>query len=341
MAISYKDSGVDVTRGYKAVELMKKHVKSTYNANVIGDLGSFGGFYSIAGEKMEEPVLVAGTDGVGTKLKYAFLLGKHDTIGIDAVAMCVNDIVCQGAKPLFFLDYYACGRLEPESEAEVVKGIAEGCKQAGCALIGGETAEMPGFYPAGEYDLAGFAVGIVDKKKVINGKDIKEGDVLIGLKSSGVHSNGYSLVRKLFGDEDKAALEAFDKELGATAAEVLLKPTKIYVKSILTLVEKVQVKGIAHITGGGFIENIPRILPDGIGCVIEKNSYEVPPVFKVMQARAEISDEQIYNTFNMGIGMIVCVAPENVGAAMESLKASGEDVVVIGKAVKGKGVTLQ
>ena len=341
MAISYKDSGVDVTRGYKAVELMKKHVKSTYNANVIGDLGSFGGFYSIAGEKMEEPVLVAGTDGVGTKLKYAFLLGKHDTIGIDAVAMCVNDIVCQGAKPLFFLDYYACGRLEPESEAEVVKGIAEGCKQAGCALIGGETAEMPGFYPAGEYDLAGFAVGIVDKKKVINGKDIKEGDVLIGLKSSGVHSNGYSLVRKLFGDEDKAALEAFDKELGATAAEVLLKPTKIYVKSILTLVEKVQVKGIAHITGGGFIENIPRILPEGIGCVIEKNSYEVPPVFKVMQARAEISDEQIYNTFNMGIGMVVCVAPENVGAAMESLKASGEDVVVIGKAVKGKGVTLQ
>ena len=341
MAISYKDSGVDVTRGYKAVELMKKHVKSTYNANVIGDLGSFGGFYSIAGEKMEEPVLVAGTDGVGTKLKYAFLLGKHDTIGIDAVAMCVNDIVCQGAKPLFFLDYYACGRLEPESEAEVVKGIAEGCKQAGCALIGGETAEMPGFYPAGEYDLAGFAVGIVDKKKVINGKDIKEGDVLIGLKSSGVHSNGYSLVRKLFGDEDKAALEAFDKELGATAAEVLLKPTKIYVKSILTLVEKVQVKGIAHITGGGFIENIPRILPEGIGCVIEKNSYEVPPVFKVMQARAEISDEQIYNTFNMGIGMVVCVAPENVDAAMESLKASGEDVVVIGKAVKGKGVTLQ
>ena len=341
MAISYKDSGVDVTRGYKAVELMKKHVKSTYNANVIGDLGSFGGFYSIAGEKMEEPVLVAGTDGVGTKLKYAFLLGKHDTIGIDAVAMCVNDIVCQGAKPLFFLDYYACGRLEPESEAEVVKGIAEGCKQAGCALIGGETAEMPGFYPAGEYDLAGFAVGIVDKKKVINGKDIKEGDVLIGLKSSGVHSNGYSLVRKLFGDEDKAALEAFDKELGATAAEVLLKPTKIYVKSILTLVEKVQVKGIAHITGGGFIENIPRILPEGIGCVIEKNSYEVPPVFKVMQARAEISDEQIYNTFNMGIGMVVCVAPENVDTAMESLKASGEDVVVIGKAVKGKGVTLQ
>ena len=232
MAISYKDSGVDVTRGYKAVELMKKHVKSTYNENVIGDLGSFGGFYSIAGEKMEEPVLVAGTDGVGTKLKYAFLLEKHDTIGIDAVAMCVNDIVCQGAKPLFFLDYYACGRLYPEAESEVVKGIAEGCKQAGCALIGGETAEMPGFYPEGEYDLAGFAVGIVDKKKVINGKNIVPGDVLIGLKSTGVHSNGYSLVRKLFGDEDKAALEKYDEELGASAAEVLLKPTKIYVKKI-------------------------------------------------------------------------------------------------------------
>ena len=220
MAISYKDSGVDVTRGYKAVELMKKHVKSTYNDNVIGDLGSFGGFFSIAGEKMEEPVLVAGTDGVGTKLKYAFLLEKHDTIGIDAVAMCVNDIVCQGAKPLFFLDYYACGRLYPEAEEQVVKGIADGCKMAGCALIGGETAEMPGFYPDGEYDLAGFAVGIVDKKKVINGKNIVPGDVLIGLKSSGVHSNGYSLVRKLFGDEDKAALEAYDEELGATAAEV-------------------------------------------------------------------------------------------------------------------------
>ena len=310
MAISYKDSGVDVTRGYKAVELMKKHVKSTYNSNVIGDLGSFGGFYSIAGEKMEEPVLVAGTDGVGTKLKYAFLLEKHDTIGIDA-------------------------------ESEVVKGIAEGCRQAGCALIGGETAEMPGFYPDGEYDLAGFAVGIVDKKKVINGKSIKAGDVLIGLKSTGVHSNGYSLVRKLFGDSDKAALEAYDEELGASAAEVLLKPTKIYVKSILALIEKVDVKGIAHITGGGFIENIPRILPEGVGVEIEKNSYEIPAVFKVMQKRAGITDEQIYNTFNMGIGMVVCVAPENVEAAMASLKETGEDVVVIGKAVAGNGVVLK
>ena len=341
MAISYKDSGVDVTRGYKAVELMKKYVKTTYDDNVLGDIGSFGGFYSIAGEKMEEPVLVAGTDGVGTKLRYAILLGKHDTIGIDAVAMCVNDIVCQGAKPLFFLDYYACGRLYPEAEAEVVKGIAAGCRMAGCALIGGETAEMPGFYPDGEYDLAGFAVGIVDKKKVINGKDIAAGDVLLGIKSSGIHSNGYSLVRKLFGDSDKAEMEKYDDRLGGTLAEVLLTPTKIYVRSILSLIEKVPVKGIAHITGGGFIENIPRIFPEGIGCEIDKHSYEVPAVFRVMQEKAGISDEQIYNTFNMGIGMVVCVSPENAAAAKKSLEESGEEVVLLGRTVSGKGVTLK
>lgn len=341
MAISYKDSGVDVTRGYKAVDLMKKYVKTTYNENVLGDIGSFGGFYSISGEKMEEPVLVAGTDGVGTKLKYAFLLEKHDTIGIDAVAMCVNDIVCQGAKPLFFLDYYACGLLDPEAEAEVVKGIAEGCRQAGCALIGGETAEMPGFYPRGEYDLAGFAVGIVDKKKVINGKEIRPGDVLIGIKSSGVHSNGYSLVRKLFGDSDKAEMEKYDERLGGTLAEVLLKPTKIYVRSILSLISKVPVKGIAHITGGGFLENIPRIFPEGVGCEIVKDSYEVPPVFKVMQEKADISDEQIYNTFNMGIGMVVCVSPENAEAAVAALEESGEEVALIGKTGAGKGVSLR
>ena len=341
MAISYKDSGVDVTRGYKAVDLMKKYVKTTYNENVLGDIGSFGGFYSISGEKMEEPVLVAGTDGVGTKLKYAFLLEKHDTIGIDAVAMCVNDIVCQGAKPLFFLDYYACGLLDPEAEAEVVKGIAEGCRQARCALIGGETAEMPGFYPRGEYDLAGFAVGIVDKKKVINGKEIRPGDVLIGIKSSGVHSNGYSLVRKLFGDSDKAEMEKYDERLGGTLAEVLLKPTKIYGRSILSLISKVPVKGIAHITGGGFLENIPRIFPEGVGCEIVKDSYEVPPVFKVMQEKADISDEQIYNTFNMGIGMVVCVSPENAEAAVAALEESGEEVALIGKTVAGKGVSLR
>lgn len=341
MAISYKDSGVDVTRGYKAVELMKKYVKTTYDDNVLGDIGSFGGFYSIAGEKMEEPVLVAGTDGVGTKLRYAMLLGKHDTIGIDAVAMCVNDIVCQGAKPLFFLDYYACGRLYPEAEAEVVKGIAAGCRMAGCALIGGETAEMPGFYPEGEYDLAGFAVGIVDKKKVINGKNIAAGDILLGIKSSGIHSNGYSLVRKLFGDSDKAEMEKYDDRLGGTLAEVLLTPTKIYVRSILSLIEKVPVKGIAHITGGGFIENIPRIFSEGIGCEIDKHSYEVPAVFRVMQEKAGISDEQIYNTFNMGIGMVVCVSPENAAAAKKSLEESGEEVVLLGKTVSGKGVTLK
>ena len=341
MAISYKDSGVDVTRGYKAVELMKKYVKTTYDDNVLGDIGSFGGFYAIAGEKMEEPVLVAGTDGVGTKLRYAMLLGKHDTIGIDAVAMCVNDIVCQGAKPLFFLDYYACGRLYPEAEAEVVKGIAAGCRMAGCALIGGETAEMPGFCPEGEYDLAGFAVGIVDKKKVINGKNIAAGDVLLGIKSSGIHSNGYSLVRKLFGDSDKAEMEKYDDRLGGTLAEVLLTPTKIYVRSILSLIEKVPVKGIAHITGGGFIENIPRIFPEGIGCEIDKHSYEVPAVFRVMQEKAGISDEQIYNTFNMGIGMVVCVSPENAAAAKKSLEESGEEVVLLGKTVSGKGVTLK
>lgn len=341
MAISYKDSGVDVTRGYKAVDLMKKYVKSTYDGNVLGDIGSFGGFYSIAGEKMEEPVLVAGTDGVGTKLKYAFLLGKHDTIGIDAVAMCVNDIVCQGAKPLFFLDYYACGRLYPESEAEVVKGIAEGCRRAGCALIGGETAEMPGFYPDGEYDLAGFAVGIVDKKKAINGKDIVPGDVLVGIRSSGIHSNGYSLVRKLFGDEDRAALETYDERLGETLAEALLTPTKIYVKSILSLIGRVRVKGIAHITGGGFLENIPRIFPEGVGCEIEKNSYEVPAIFRIMQEKAEISDEQIYNTFNMGIGMVVCVSEEDVEATVASLRASGEETAILGRTVAGKGVILK
>lgn len=340
MAISYKDSGVDVERGYKAVELMKKHVKSTYDANVLGDIGSFGGFYSITGEKMEEPVLVAGTDGVGTKLKYAFLADKHDTIGIDAVAMCVNDIVCQGAKPLFFLDYFATGKLSPETVATVVSGIAEGCRQSGCALIGGETAEMPGFYPDGEYDIAGFAVGIVDKKKVINGQSIESGDALIGIASSGMHSNGYSLVRKLFGDENKEELTKYDERLGDTPLNVLLTPTKIYVKSILDLISKVRVKGIAHVTGGGFFENIPRIFPEGIGCEIDKNSYEVPPVFRVMQERAGITDAQIYNTFNMGVGMVVCVAQKDAQETVKLLSASGEKAFVLGKTVAGKGVTL-
>ncbi len=338
MAISYKDSGVDVERGYKAVQLMKEHVKSTYTKGVLGDLGSFGGFFQMP-EGMKQPVLVAGTDGVGTKLKYAIISDKHDTIGIDAVAMCVNDIVCQGAKPLFFLDYFATGSLSPEKVATVVSGIAEGCRQSEAALVGGETAEMPGFYPEGEYDIAGFAVGAVDKEKIINGKDIKAGDVLIGLKSSGVHSNGYSLVRKLFG-EDIAELEKYDEELGAKPIDVLLTPTRIYVKSILALIEKVKVKGIAHITGGGFIENIPRIFPAGIGCEINTKSYEVPAVFRVMQNKAQISDAQIYNTFNMGIGMVVCVAENDVKAAVAQLESTGEKCVILGNTVEGSGVKL-
>ncbi len=338
MAISYKDSGVDVERGYEAVRLMKQYVQSTYNGNVLGDIGSFGGFYQMPKE-VKNPVLVAGTDGVGTKLKYAFIANKHNTIGIDAVAMCVNDIVCQGARPLFFLDYFATGSLSPETVATVVSGVAEGCRQSGAALIGGETAEMPGFYPDGEYDIAGFAVGVVDKKKIINGKKIKVGDMLIGIKSSGIHSNGYSLVRKLFG-EDKAQLEKFDSRLGARPIDVLLTPTRIYVRSILSLIEKVEVKGIAHITGGGFIENIPRIFPAGIGCEIWQRSYEVPAIFKLMQEKAGISDEQIYNTFNMGIGMVVCVSKRNVDKALAALRAMGEECCVIGKTIKGSGVKL-
>lgn len=338
MAISYKDSGVDVERGYAAVKLMREHVKSTYTDGVLGDIGSFGGFFSMP-KGMKEPVLVAGTDGVGTKLKYAFIADKHDTIGIDAVAMCVNDIVCQGAKPLFFLDYFATGNLSPEVVATVVSGVAEGCRQSGCALIGGETAEMPGFYSAGEYDIAGFAVGVVDKKKVINGKNIKPGNVLIGIKSSGVHSNGYSLVRKLWG-ENKEELEKYDERLGGRIIDVLLTPTKIYVKSILALIEKVKVKGIAHITGGGFIENIPRIFPEGVGCKIDTKSYEVPAIFKIMQEKAGITDQQIYNTFNMGIGMVICVDKKDVEATIAQLESTGESCVVLGKTVKGSGVKL-
>ncbi len=339
MSISYKDSGVDVERGYQAVKLMKEHVKSTYTDGVLGDLGSFGGFFQMP-KGMKEPVLVAGTDGVGTKLKYAILADKHDTIGVDAVAMCVNDIVCQGAKPLFFLDYFATGALSPEKVATVVSGIAEGCRQSGAALIGGETAEMPGFYPDGDYDVAGFAVGVVDKKKIINGSKIKSGDVLIGLKSSGVHSNGYSLVRKLWG-EDVADLQKYDAELGAKPIDVLLTPTKIYVNSILELIKSVPVKGIAHITGGGFIENIPRIFPEGIGCRIDTKSYDVPAVFKIMQKRARLSKQEIYNTFNMGIGMVVCVARRDAEKAIAQLESTGESCVILGKTCKGSGVILK
>ena len=340
MAISYSDSGVDVTRGYKAVELMKKHVKETYDGNVLGDLGSFGGFYDISGEKMKEPVLVAGCDGVGTKLKYAFVSDKHDTVGIDAVAMCVNDIVCQGARPLFFLDYFATGKLDPEKVATVVKGVADGCKLAGCALRGGETAEMPSFYPDGEYDMAGFAVGIVDKEKVINGKNIKAGDVLIGLESSGVHSNGFSLIRKLFG-ETKSEIDVYDERLQKTYGEALLEPTRIYVKSILGLMQKVEVKGIAHITGGGFIENIPRVFPDGIGCEIDLNSYKLSPLYEIIKEKSGLKNEQLYNTFNMGIGMVVVVDKKDADLTIASLNELGEKAHLVGKTINGKGVTLK
>lgn len=338
MAISYKDSGVDVTKGYEAVKLMKNHVQSTYTDGVLGDIGSFGGFFEMP-KDVKNPVLVSGTDGVGTKLKYAIISDRHDTIGIDAVAMCVNDIVCQGAKPLFFLDYFATGSLSPEKVATVVGGISEGCRQCGAALIGGETAEMPGFYPDGEYDIAGFAVGVVDKKKIINGSKIKSGDVLIGLKSSGVHSNGYSLVRKLFG-EDIKELEKYDNELGSTIIDALLAPTKIYVNSILELIKKVNVKGIAHITGGGFIENVPRMFPKGIGCEIDIHAYDRLPVFDLLKEKSDLPDSKLYNTFNMGIGLMLCVPQSEAAAVVKAAEALGEKAYILGKTVAGEGVRL-
>ncbi len=339
MSIDYKQAGVDVTRGYKAVELMKKHTKSTFDENVLGDLGSFGGFYSIENSGLKNPVLVSGTDGVGTKLKYAFIADKHDTVGIDCVAMCANDVVCQGAKPLFFLDYLAVGRLYPETAEKIVSGVCEGCRQAGCALIGGETAEMPGFYPDGEYDLAGFCVGIVDREKIINGKNIKAGDALVGIASSGVHSNGYSLVRKLFGENAKQ-LEKYDDRLKKTYLDALLTPTKIYVKTALTVSKEFEIKGIAHITGGGFIENIPRIFPKGIGCEIDTASYSRSPLFDMLQERSGLKKEQMYNTFNMGIGMVFCVAQDIAKDVVKRLNELGESAYIIGKTTQGEGVTL-
>lgn len=338
MAIDYKQAGVDVEAGYSAVKMMKEYVKATYDKNVVGDLGSFGGFYSLS-DSPDGDVLVAGTDGVGTKLKYAFCLNKHDTIGIDAVAMCVNDIVCQGARPLIFLDYIAIPKLIPEKVADIVKGVAAGCRQAGCALIGGETAEMPSFYADGEYDIAGFSCGIAKKNKIINGSKITEGDILIGITSSGIHSNGYSLVRKLFAPV-KEELEKYDEELQDTPANVLLIPTKIYVKTILSIIEKYEIKGIAHITGGGFIENIPRILPKGLAAAIDINSYEVPKIFKALQKRAEIEDRKMYNTFNMGIGMVLAVDKQIADNVVEALTNMGEKAMVIGKVVNGQGVIL-
>ncbi len=329
--VTYKDAGVDVERGYEAVRRMKQHVATTFDENVLGGLGSFGGFYSIENEKMDKPVLVAGTDGVGTKLKLAFLMDKHDTVGIDCVAMCVNDVVCQGARPLIFLDYIATGYLDPEKVEKIVAGVAEGCRQAGCALIGGETAEMPDFYPAGEYDLAGFTVGLVDREKSISGERVREGDVLVGMASSGVHSNGYSLVRKLVlteGRDLNAPVEAFG---GKSWGETLLTPTKIYVKPALKACAAADVHGIAHITGGGFIENIPRILPDGLTAYIDLGTWPVLPVFSELQKLGGLTDRQIYNTFNMGIGMVFAVDASEADAVIAALTACGESAYRIGE----------
>lgn len=331
---SYKAAGVDVTAGYKGVELMKKAVQATYSNAVISDIGGFGGLYAPQIKGMEEPILVSGTDGVGTKLKLAFLMDKHDTIGEDCVAMCANDVICTGASPMFFLDYMALGKNIPEKVATIVAGVAEGCKKANCSLIGGETAEMPGFYPVNEYDLAGFCVGIVDKKKIIDNKTIEIGDKVIGLKSSGVHSNGFSLVRKVF-DVNKENLNEYVESLGCTVGEALLKPTKIYVKPILKLIEQVKVKGISHITGGGFYENMPRMLREGVALKIDKNSYEVPPIFKLIAERGNIPERDMYNTFNMGIGMAVIVPESEVEKSLEILKQAGEEAYLIGEVIEG------
>lgn len=331
---SYKAAGVDVTAGYKGVQLMKKAVQETYTSAVISDIGGFGGLYAPQIKDMEEPILVSGTDGVGTKLKLAFLMDKHDTIGEDCVAMCANDVICTGASPMFFLDYMALGKNIPEKVATIVAGVAEGCKKANCSLVGGETAEMPGFYPEDEYDLAGFCVGVVDKKKIIDSKTIEVGDKVIGLKSSGVHSNGFSLVRKVF-DVNKENLSEYAPELGMTVGEALLAPTKIYVKPILKLLEEVKVKGISHITGGGFYENMPRMLREGVSLKINKDSYEVPAIFKLIESRGNIPERDMYNTFNMGIGMAVIVPANEVEKAIDILKDAGEEAYLIGEVVEG------
>jgi len=332
---SYKDAGVDVEAGYESVRLMKKDVQRTFRPEVLTDIGGFGGLFAIGKDKYEEPVLVSGTDGVGTKLKIAFLMDKHDTIGIDCVAMCVNDIVCSGAEPLFFLDYIAVGKNRPEKVAEIVKGVADGCVMAGCSLIGGETAEMPGFYPVDEYDVAGFAVGIVDKKKIIDGKNIKAGDKLIGISSSGIHSNGYSLVRKVLAP-NKEKLSEKVTALGTTLGEELLKPTKIYVKTILDLKDKFEIKGVAHITGGGFYENLPRMLPEGLGIKVKKGTWPILPIFDLLQNLGNISEKDMFNTFNMGIGMAIAVDSEIANDVVSYLNRDKEEAYIIGEIVSGK-----
>ncbi|MEK3674210.1 phosphoribosylformylglycinamidine cyclo-ligase [Paenibacillus sp. FSL R10-2771] len=336
MSEAYKNAGVDIAAGNEAVERMKKHVKRTYRPEVMTELGGFGALFGLNKDKYEEPVLVSGTDGVGTKLKIAFAADRHDTIGIDAVAMCVNDIVVQGAEPLFFLDYLACDKVVPEKIEAIVAGIAEGCHQAGCALIGGETAEMPGMYSAGEYDIAGFTVGVADKAKLVTGADIAPGDTVIGLASSGIHSNGFSLVRKLLLEEDGYGLNDVVPELDAPLVDVLLAPTKIYVKPLLSLLEQLPVKGMAHITGGGFIENIPRVLPENVNVEINYGSWPIQPVFGLMQSKGNVSNRDMFTTFNMGIGLVLVVAEADGERALELLKASGEEAYLIGTVTEGE-----
>ena len=340
--MDYKSAGVDIEAGYKAVELMKQHVKATMRPEVLGGLGGFSGAFSLSKIKnMKEPVLLSGTDGVGTKLKLAFLTDKHDSIGIDCVAMCVNDVACAGGEPLFFLDYIACGKNDPEKIATIVKGVADGCIQSGAALIGGETAEMPGFYPVDEYDLAGFCVGVADKCDLIDGKDLKAGDALIGIASSGVHSNGFSLVRKVF-DMTKEALDTYYDELGKTLGEALLAPTKIYVKALKAVRDKnIKIKACSHITGGGFYENIPRMLIEDTKAVVRKDSYEIPAIFKLMAKAGDIKEDMMYNTFNMGLGMVIAVDKSDVSKTLKALKVLGESAYEIGYIEKGtKGIEL-
>ena len=331
---SYAEAGVDITAGYKAVELMKSHIARTLTSGVCSDVGGFGGLFELDTNGMERPTLVSGTDGVGTKLKLAFLMDKHDTVGIDCVAMCVNDIICCGAKPLFFLDYIACGKNVPERIAQIVAGVAEGCVQSGAALIGGETAEMPGFYPTDEYDLAGFSVGIVDKTKIPDNKSMCEGDAVIALPSSGVHSNGFSLVRKVFDVENCDLTSPLDELCGKSLGEALLTPTKIYVKPMLALFEAVKVKGVSHITGGGFYENIPRSIPDGLGAEIKKADVRTLPIFDLIAKAGDIPERDMYNTFNMGVGMSAVVAAEDAEKAVETLKANGVNAYILGKIIK-------
>ena len=340
--MDYKNAGVDIEAGYESVELMKQYVKRTMRPEVLGGLGGFSGAFDLSAIKdMEEPVLLSGTDGVGTKIKLAFLLDKHDTIGIDCVAMCVNDVACAGGEPLFFLDYIACGKNYPEKIATIVSGVAEGCRQAGAALIGGETAEHPGLMPEEEYDLAGFAVGVVDKKDIITGENLKDGDVLIGMASTGVHSNGFSLVHKIF-PMDKETLMTYHEELGTTLGEALLAPTRIYVNALKSIRDAgVRIKACSHITGGGSYENVPRMLKDGVRAVIEKDSYPVPPIFRMMAKKGQIEEKMMYNTYNMGIGMVVAVSPADVETTMKAIEAAGEQPYQIGRIEKGeKGVTL-